>query len=83
MVTSANIFARSVGSAVGVAAFGAVANSVIAARLGGAEADLEHLPAHILAPAIQDVYYGAAGAAVLLVGAVAFMPNRIAEQPRE
>lgn len=83
VVTGANIFARSVGSAVGVAVFGAVANGVVASRLGGAHADLEHLPGNILAPAIHDVYYGAAAAAVLLVGAVAFMPNRIAEQPRD
>lgn len=83
VVTGANVFARSVGSAVGVAVFGAVANSVVATRLGGAKADLEHVPGQILAPAIHDVYYGAGAAAVLLVGAVAFMPNRIAEQPRD
>jgi hypothetical protein len=29
------------------------------------------------------VYYGAAAAAVLLVVAVLFMPNRVAEQPRD
>jgi hypothetical protein len=36
----------------------------------------------VLAPAIHDVYYGAAAAAVLLVLAVVFMPNRVAEMPR-
>jgi MFS family permease len=81
VVTGANMFARSVGSAVGVAVFGAVANGVVAARLGDSHADLEKLPSDVLAPAIHDVYYGAAGAAVLLVVAVAFMPNRITEQP--
>ncbi len=81
VVTGANMFARSVGSAVGVAVFGAVANGVVAARLGDRHADLEKLPSDVLAPAIHDVYYGAAGAAVLLVVAVAFMPNRITEQP--
>jgi hypothetical protein len=75
------MFARSVGSAVGVAVFGAVANGVVAARLGDGHADLEKLPGEVLAPAIHDVYYGAAAAAVLLVVAVAFMPNRITEQP--
>ena len=81
VVTGANMFARSVGSAVGVAVFGAVANGVVAARLGESHADLEQLPGEVLAPAIHDVYYGAAGAAVLLVAAVLFMPNRITERP--
>ncbi|MFC9687050.1 MDR family MFS transporter [Kribbella sp. NPDC056951] len=81
VVTGANMFSRSVGSAVGVATFGAVANGEIAARLGGAHADLENLPPAVLAPAIHDVFYGAAAAAVLLIVAVAFIPNRIPEQP--
>jgi predicted MFS family arabinose efflux permease len=81
VVTGANMFARSVGSAVGVAVFGAVANGVVAARLGDDHADLEKVPAHVLSPAIHDVYYGAAAAALLLVLAVLFMPNRIKERP--
>jgi MFS family permease len=81
VVTGANMFSRSVGSAVGVAVFGAVANGVVAKRLGDSHADLEKLPSDVLAPAIHDVYYGAAAAAVLLVVAVLFMPNRVTEQP--
>jgi EmrB/QacA subfamily drug resistance transporter len=83
VVTGANMFARSVGSAVGVAVFGAVANGVVAARLGSNHANMERLPGSVLAPAIHDVYYGAAAAAILLVLTVSFMPNRIAEQPRD
>jgi MFS family permease len=83
VVTGANMFARSVGSAVGVAVFGAVANGVVAARLGSKHANMERLPGSVLAPAIHDVYYGAAAAAILLVLTVSFMPNRIAEQPRD
>jgi MFS family permease len=82
VVTGANMFARSVGSAVGVAVFGAVANGVVARRLGSQHGDLQKLPGNVLAPAIHDVYYGAAVAAALLVVAVVFMPNRVAEQPR-
>jgi EmrB/QacA subfamily drug resistance transporter len=82
VVTGANMFARSVGSAVGVAVFGAVANGVVARKLGSEHGDLQKLPGNVLAPAIHDVYYGAAAAAVLLVIAVVFMPNRVAEQPR-
>ena len=81
VVTGANMFSRSVGSAVGVAVFGAVANGVVAARLGDSHEDLEKLPSEVLAPAIHDVFYGAAVAAVLLVVAVLFMPNRVAERP--
>lgn len=81
VVTGATMFARSVGSAVGVAVFGAVANGVVAARLGDTQADLEHLPGDVLSPAIHAVFYGAAAAAVLLVAAVTFMPNRIVERP--
>ncbi|MFK4083440.1 MDR family MFS transporter [Kribbella sp. NPDC020789] len=81
VVTGANMFSRSVGSAVGVATFGAVANGEIAARIGGAQKDLGKLPADVLAPAIHDVFYVGAGAAVLLIVAVAFIPNRIAERP--
>jgi EmrB/QacA subfamily drug resistance transporter len=75
VVTGANMFSRSVGSAVGVAAFGAVANAVVAARLGTTHPELSHLSGGVLAPAIHDVFYGAAGAAVVLIVAVAFMPN--------
>ena len=81
VVTGANMFSRSVGSAVGVAVFGAVANGVVAARLGDSHEDLEKLPGEVLAPAIHDVFCGAAVAAVLLVVAVLFMPNRVAERP--
>ena len=38
VATGANMFSRSVGSAVGVAMFGAIANGVVADRLGGADA---------------------------------------------
>jgi EmrB/QacA subfamily drug resistance transporter len=82
VVTGANMFARSVGSAVGVAVFGAVANAVVASRLGASHEDLETLPGQVLAPAIHDVYYGASAAAVLLIAAVLFMPNHITEHPR-
>ena len=83
VVTGANLFARSVGSAIGVAVFGAVANGVVGARVGDRHADLEHLPIGVLSPAIHDVYYGAGLAAVLLVLAVTFMPNRLPEQPKD
>ncbi|WP_163508808.1 MDR family MFS transporter [Fodinicola acaciae] len=84
VVTGANMFARSVGSAVGVAAFGAVANSMVAASVGSGHPQLEHLSGEVLAPAVHSVYYGAAGAALVLIVAVAFMPNHPQrDQPAE
>jgi EmrB/QacA subfamily drug resistance transporter len=79
VVTGATMFARSVGSAVGVAAFGALANAVVAARIGGDHRTLESVPGTVLAPAVHDVFTGAAIAAVVLVAAAACMPNRIVE----
>ena len=64
VVTGTNMFARSVGSAVGVAVFGAIANAAVTSRIGGSHKDLEHLPSSVLAPAIHDVYLGAAVFAV-------------------
>ncbi|KAF0961173.1 MDR family MFS transporter [Rhodococcus sp. T7] len=67
VVTSTNMFARSIGSAVGVALFGALVN----ARLGG---DDNPAPAE-LAGALHLVFVAAVGAAVVLVLAAAAMPK--------
>ena len=69
VVTGANMFARSIGSAVGAAIFGAIANGVIAAR-GGNEND----PATV-ALASTGVFIGIAITAVLIVFAVLAMPK--------
>jgi MFS family permease len=76
VVTGANMFARSIGSAIGVAVFGGVANSVV----GHSHADLEKLPGDVLGRAVHAVFSVAAIAAVLLIAAVVSMPNRIAER---
>ncbi|MFJ9369331.1 MDR family MFS transporter [Nocardia sp. NPDC101769] len=70
VVTAANMFARSLGSAVGVAVFGALVN----ARLGKAG----HPAASDLAPAVHLVFLGVAAMAVVLIGAAAVMPRRSA-----
>ncbi len=77
VVTGTNLFARSVGSAVGVAVFGAIANAAVTARIGGAHEDLEHLPAAVLAPAIHDVYVASAVFAILVVLTVLIIPRRV------
>ena len=76
VVTGTNLFARSVGSAVGVAVFGAIANAAVTARVGDNHEDLEHLPAGVLAPAIHDVYLASAVFAVVVVLTVLIMPRR-------
>jgi MFS family permease len=81
VATGANMFARSVGSAVGVAMFGAIANGVVADRLGGADAagavNLDQLPVAVLDPALQAVFLAVAGCALLLVLGALLMPSRI------
>jgi EmrB/QacA subfamily drug resistance transporter len=70
VVTGANMFARSVGSAFGVAVFGAVVNGVV-----GPVVELEQLAPTVLAPALHLVFAGGAVAAVLLLVAVLLMPR--------
>ena len=77
VATGANMFGRSVGSAVGVAVFGAVANGVVASRLAGTVPDLEHLSAAVLDPAIHAVFVVSAVLGLLLVAATALMPPRV------
>ena len=79
VATGATLFARSVGSAVGVAAFGAMANAVVRSRLGSEPTDLESLPAGVLDPAIHAVFVASFVVALLLVVAAAFMPKRVDE----
>ncbi|WP_040787344.1 MDR family MFS transporter [Nocardia pneumoniae] len=68
VVTSANMFARSIGSAVGVAVFGAIVN----ARVGHAD----HPQPAALASAVHLVFGTIAAMAVVMVLASAMMPSR-------
>ncbi|MGH1549160.1 MDR family MFS transporter [Leifsonia poae] len=69
VVTGSNMFARSIGSAVGVAVFGAIANAIIAGSAGGAKD-----PATIQA-ASTAVFVAVAVAAVLTIVAGLAMPR--------
>src|SRR4051812_30337130 len=66
--TGSTLFARSVGSALGVAAFGAIVNHAVAARLGRGVPDVSRLTADVLEPAIHQVFVASAIAAVALLG---------------
>ena len=79
VATGATLFARSVGSAVGVAAFGALANAVVRSGLGSEPTDLESLPPGVLDPAIHAVFVASCAVAVLLVVAAALMPKQVDE----
>jgi MFS family permease len=68
VVTSTNMFARSIGSALGVAVFGAVANSIYGGSSGG-DAD----PATVIS-ASGAVFLAALVAGLLTVAAVLAMP---------
>lgn len=78
VVTGTNLFARSVGSAVGIAVFGAVANTAVSSRMGGDHPELERLPAAVLAPSIHEVFIGGAIAAIVMIGAVCLIPRHVA-----
>ena len=56
MATGATLFARSVGSAVGVAAFGAIANAVVPHRLGSSRPASSRCRPGVLDPAIHAVF---------------------------
>ncbi|MFF2774907.1 MFS transporter [Streptomyces sp. NPDC058052] len=83
--TASVLFCRQVGQSVGAAAFGAVANGVLAARLG-AGADLDALARSLdttdairraVDAAVDWVYFGAAGAAALaLLALLTLAPRR-------
>ena len=76
VATGTNMFARSVGSAVGVAVFGAVVNARVADRApAGTALDLEHLSAGVLAPAIHTVFVCSSVVAVVLLLSGALMPR--------
>jgi EmrB/QacA subfamily drug resistance transporter len=73
MITGANLFARSVGSAVGIAVFGAVVNAVVATG----RTDANHLPADVLATAIDRVYLGTGAVALAAVVAILLIPGGV------
>ena len=77
VVTGTFVFGRSMGSALGIAVFGAIANASLSRRFGGhVSSTASAIPASILQPALHWVFLAAAAIAVLLAAAVLIMPNR-------
>jgi EmrB/QacA subfamily drug resistance transporter len=77
VTTGVTMFARTVGSAIGVAVFGALVNARVTDAAGHGSPDLEHLSPAILEPAIRTVFVGSAIVAVALVAVSLLMPRRI------
>jgi MFS family permease len=76
VATGTNMFSRSMGSAVGVAVFGAIVNSRVASNApAGKPLDLEHLSAGVLAPAIHAVFVCSAVVAFALLLSGLLMPR--------
>lgn len=84
VVTGANMFARSMGSAIGIAVFGAIANSSLAGHssgpVGGHGGGASDVASEVLAPAIQQVFFGSAVIAVVLIVAVLIIPRKVETQ---
>jgi EmrB/QacA subfamily drug resistance transporter len=76
VVTGTNMFGRSMGSALGIAVFGAIANAALSSRTGGrVSSTAAGIPPQVLDPAVHGVFVGAAVVAVVLTVAVALMPK--------
>jgi len=77
VTTGATMFARSVGSAVGVAIFGAMVNSAVAASIGHSSPSLEQLSPSVLEPAIHGTFVWSVVVAVVLVMVSLLMPRKV------
>ncbi len=76
VVTGTNMFARSMGSALGIAVFGAIVNASLSQRVGAhASGTAADVPAAALDVAIGQVFVAASITAVVMLGAVMLMPR--------
>jgi EmrB/QacA subfamily drug resistance transporter len=77
VVTGTNMFARSMGSALGIAIFGAIANASLGHKVNThGSSTAAAVPAATLDTAIGHVFWAAAVTAVVLLAAVALMPRK-------
>ncbi len=76
VVTGTTMFARSMGSAIGIAVFGAIGNAVLAGRLTGPEAvSSSDIPPAAIDAALGWVFVGVAVTTVALLVGVLLMPR--------
>ena len=81
VVTGTNLFARSMGSALGIAVFGAVVNASLSDRIAGRPTTTADIPAAALDPALHQVFLASAVVAAVLLVAVALMPRTPVPDP--
>jgi MFS family permease len=82
VVTGTNVFARSMGSALGIAVFGAIANSSLSRSVGGhISSTASGIPVDALDDSLHRVFLAAGVVAILLLVAVLIMPNRSLTSP--
>jgi hypothetical protein len=82
VVTGTFVFARSMGSALGIAVFGAIANAALSRRIGGhISSTASAIPVGVLNHALHGVFLASAVVAVLLAAAVLIMPNTSVSNP--
>jgi MFS family permease len=77
VVTGTNLFSRSLGSALGVAVFGAVANGALGSASSAIQA--AHADPARLSVAVHHVFIAVAVLAVLMMLVVALMPRHVIE----
>jgi hypothetical protein len=76
------MFARSMGSAVGIAVFGAVANAALAGSAGGGghgSTSLDGVDPNQLFDALHRVFLGSAVVALVMLLGIALMPRKPGE----
>jgi MFS family permease len=82
VVTGTFVFGRSMGSALGVAIFGAIANAALSRRIGGhVSSTAAAIPVDVLNHAVHGVFLASAVVAVLLAAAVLIMPKTSVSDP--
>ncbi len=82
VVTGTNMFARSMGSALGIAVFGAIVNGSLGVSAGGhGSSTASGIPVGLLDPALHTVFLASGVLAVLLAGAVLLMPRHTVISP--
>ena len=78
VITGTNMFARSMGSALGIAVFGAIANVGLGNHVGGGGATTASgIAPSVMAVALQHVFLATAVGAVGMLAAVLLMPRRV------
>jgi EmrB/QacA subfamily drug resistance transporter len=75
VVTGASMFARSMGSALGIAVFGAIANATLGDQISGHGGSADGIGAQALDVALQRVFLGAVVIAVVMAVGVLLMPR--------